>query len=138
MKHKYTESNMIGKVFGELTILKEVEKDKHNRTRFECLCSCGNLAIYSGTLIATGKRVDCGHGGKYRVIEKNKSKKGQNKYIINDDYIIGITTNTNEEFYIDKDDLEKIKGYTWIDHRGYIESSYKDNLSKKKVVLYLH
>ena len=138
MKHRHTEEELVGKTFGELTVLKEVEKDKHNRTRFECVCSCGNSVIYKGTLIATGRRTDCGHGGKKRVIDKNKSKKGQNNYIVSDDYVIGITTNTKEEFYIDKEDLEKIKGYTWIDHRGYIESSYKDDITKKKVALYLH
>lgn len=44
-----------------------------------------------------------------------------NKYIFKEDYVIGYTQNTNEEFYIDIDVYEYIKNFPWKESSdGYI------------------
>lgn len=60
-------------------------------------------------------------------------KKG-NKYDLLNEYGIGWTSNTNEEFYFDLEDYEKIKNYTWFESdNGYIVS---DSSNKKRVRLH--
>lgn len=137
MIHKYTEKELVGKTFGELLVIRQVENDKHQRTQFECLCSCEKIVIFRGSLLATGRRIDCGHLGKERVIKSNMSKRGSNNYYEKEDYIVGISSNTQEEFFIDKDDFDKVKDYTWREKDGYIETSFK-NIGEKKKRISLH
>lgn len=55
-----------------------------------------------------------------------------NKYISDDKYVIGYTTNTNKEFYIDLDDYEKVKKLSWYeDKKGYV-------VHKDKSMIFLH
>lgn len=64
-----------------------------------------------------------------------------NKYEFYDEYYIGFTSNTNEPFYIDKEDYDKVKDYTWLarhdkrkgrDNSYYIEARYKETIEGKK------
>lgn len=57
-----------------------------------------------------------------------------NKYIKRKDYVIGYATNTNNKFYIDIEDYEKIKEISWYEtSNGYI--CHKDTGKK---VIFLH
>jgi hypothetical protein len=40
---KKTASKLEGLVFGRLTVIKRLENNKHKKTVWECLCSCGNI-----------------------------------------------------------------------------------------------
>ena len=73
-----------------------------------------------------------------------------NKYDLTGEYGIGYTINTNEPFYFDLDDYDKIKCYTWSarhDFRKgrdnkiyYVESyfRYRINGKKKRKRIHLH
>ena len=51
-------------------------------------------------------------------------KKKYNKYDLSGEYGIGWTNNTNQEFYFDLEDYEKIKEFCWMESdEGYIISS---------------
>lgn len=58
---------LIGKVFGKLTVIEQVEsyrnistKGTHTtRSRFKCICSCGEIRIAEGTKLRNGKVSRC-------------------------------------------------------------------------------
>lgn len=127
MKQKV--ENCIGKKYGKLTILKE-ERDDRNFIFYLCKCECGNeKKVYRSNLIS-GKTKSC--GCDYKV--SNQRFKKFNSYIIikEKNIVIGKTTNTNKEFYIDLEDYEKIKNISWYEaNTGYI-------MHKDKKVIQLH
>ena len=52
--------NLVGKKFGKLTVLKRVENDKYQRTKWLCKCDCGNEVIVSANQLKRGKTKSCG------------------------------------------------------------------------------
>lgn len=59
-------------------------------------------------------------------------KRKTNKYEFNNEYIIGYASNTNNPFFIDKDDYEKIKNMCWSENdQGYIISY---SLDRKRAI----
>lgn len=48
-----------GKQFGDLTVIRKVEKTEQNSTQWLCKCSCGAEYVTRGTLLVTGKRTKC-------------------------------------------------------------------------------
>ena len=51
---------LIGKTFGELTVLSRAEEQpKNGGIWWHCSCSCGNTYDVPGTLLVTGKRTHC-------------------------------------------------------------------------------
>ncbi len=57
---KSVNHDLIGKTFGELTVLsRSEEQPKNGGVWWHCQCSCGNTYDVSGTLLVTGKRTHC-------------------------------------------------------------------------------
>ena len=62
-----------------------------------------------------------------------------NQYDLSGDYGIGWTTNTNEEFYFDLEDYDKIKDYCW---RVYVQSDghktirTRDRVTGKNIMIH--
>jgi len=53
--------DLLGKTFGDLTVLYETEPRSSMKGRWwVCQCSCGNIYICPGSLLVTGKRTHCG------------------------------------------------------------------------------
>lgn len=62
-----------------LKIIREVDKDKHGRKQFECLCLlCNEKFITKGTFINTGKKTSCGCDAMDKL-SKSKTKHGGRK-----------------------------------------------------------
>lgn len=65
--------DLIGKRFGRLTVLEEVEpcdiKSGGKRRRFMCVCDCGNKKIIDGVHLTSGAIISCGCFMRERVIE---------------------------------------------------------------------
>jgi len=105
--------NIIGRKFNMLTVLKQVEdkvgSDGRHRDRYLCVCDCGNSCFAIGQLLKSGNTKSC---GCLRKEIGNKNKKF-NKYDLTGDFGIGFTSNTNEPFYFDKEDYNKIKDFCW-------------------------
>lgn len=55
------------------------------------------------------------HQNQYRAVVDMACKKA-NKYILNGEYGIGFTSNTNKEFFFDLEDYAIIKDYCWSEH----------------------
>ena len=57
---------------------------------------------------------------------KQMSARKSNVYVLDGEYGIGFTTNTNRKFFFDKEDYERIKGYCWYENSvGYIITTVK-------------
>src|SRR5690606_13868688 len=63
----------------------------------------------------------CGCYGYECISGSHPELKKYNIYDLSNEYGIGYTTNTNTPFYFDKEDYEKICGYSWREGSlGYI------------------
>ena len=52
--------DLVGQVFGRLTVLERVGSDKSGHVTFRCRCDCGNERIVVGKDLRTGHRKSCG------------------------------------------------------------------------------
>jgi hypothetical protein len=52
--------DLSGQTFGRLTVLRRVENDKHDKTRWLCRCECGTEAVRSAHLMRKGESLSCG------------------------------------------------------------------------------
>lgn len=118
-----TRENLTGKIFGRLTVLKQVE-DKISPTngnkvsRWLCQCSCkgGTVIIANGIDLKQGRTKSCGCLKKEAGLQFKK----ENKKDLSGEYGIIWSTNTNEEIYFDLEDADKILNHCWsIDSSGY-------------------
>jgi len=127
---KINVQDYIGLIYGKLTILKEVEKDKHGNKRVEVQCDCEDKTVFETCLytVRNGYTQSCGcltKQNSYNAIKK------YNTYDLTGDYGIGYTSNTNEPFYFDLEDYDLIKNICWrIDYYGYIVGWLKNKLLK--------
>lgn len=65
---------MVGKVFGELTVISRASNSIRNQARWVCRCSCGNLTKpIQGADLRLGKRTSCGCKRDERIAELNRS-----------------------------------------------------------------
>lgn len=51
---------MIGQVFERLTVLEQVENDRHGKRRWRCSCSCGGTTVATTSDLRTGNTKSCG------------------------------------------------------------------------------
>lgn len=92
-----------------------------NGTRYamwHCLCECGNGVDVRGDHLRDGSTLSC---GCYQKEQTCQACKKYNTYELNlqDEYGmygVGYTLNTNEPFYFDMEDYDKIKEYCWSKH----------------------
>lgn len=53
-------SNLLGRIFGSLSVVARAANDRHGKSRWDCSCSCGNTTtVHAGDLLA-GKTISCG------------------------------------------------------------------------------
>lgn len=52
--------NLVGKRFGKLVVLSQIEKDKFKKIRWSCVCDCGNTHIASTDILCRGATKSCG------------------------------------------------------------------------------
>ena len=132
--------DLTGQKFGRLTVIQRGE-DKvfpngGKETRWICQCDCGSepKLIY-GKYLKNRKTTSCGCYNAELTSERNKIiKKKYNKYDLSGEYGVGWTYNTNEEFYFDLEDYDKIKDYCWMtDSYGYIVD--RNNTKMHRIVL---
>ena len=146
-KRKTNYEDLTGQIFGRWKILSQGEyvykgtKGAIERTWIcECQCEKKTIKQISEHSLKAGTSKSCGCYLKDKLKEVGKQNRQLNQYDLTGEYGIGYTSNTNEPFYFDLEDYEKIKEYTWFkdhskSHGGrYIVSS----LWSERKYLYLH
>lgn len=97
-----------GRTINNIKIIEWVEKSKNGRGAWKCICPfCNNEMFVFTSQLTKGNVKSC-------IECKNYVQRKLNVYEFYDDYVIGYTTNTNTPFYIDEEDFDKIKDYTWL------------------------
>lgn len=132
--------DLTGKIFGRLTVVKQVEDyilpcGKHH-ARWLCRCSCIDQkeVVVWGASLRRGDTTSCGCLGRENQIQ---SCKKYNEYRIEGDIVIGLTTNTNKEFYVDLKNFDKIKDYCWYEQKGGA-GSLKTHIPKSQKIISMH
>lgn len=110
--------------FGYLTVLETFKgSDKSWDVRCRCLCDCGNEVVVNRGNLRAGRTRSC---GCMTSKLKGDAHRKKNVFRIEGGTAIGITTNTENEFYVDADDLPLIENISWHEtSRGYI--AHKDS-----------
>jgi hypothetical protein len=116
--------DITGKRFGRLTAIKVVGKIKSNML-WLCQCECGNKTNVASSELLQGKTKSCGCLRKEILYDVHKK---YNIYDLSGEYGIGLTSNTNEEFYFDLEDYDLIKDYCWNKHQDYLETLSNDKI----------
>lgn len=119
--------DLTGRTFGRLTVLRQVEDyispSGEHKAQWLCQCACGsNPIVVQGRSLTRGLTKSCGCLKKERGVELGKSSKKSNIYDLSGDYGVGWASNTNNEFYFDLEDYDRIKDYCWyerIEKGGY-------------------
>ena len=126
--------NLIGKTFGRLTVIDRandyISPSGYRSAQWLCECSCNNHTkkIVRESHLKDGNTTSC---GCYAIeINKEKNKKFNKYDLSNDEYGIGYTANTNEQFLFDKEDFDLIKNFCWsVSAYGYICCTRRHNTS---------
>lgn len=101
---------------------------------WKCKCSCGSSkeVITSASNLNSGNTLSCGCLNK-ELIQQRFHK--TNQYNLLQEYGIGYSSNTNEEFYFSLDDYDLIKDYCWCKIKtGYLMAY--DNQHKKNIFIH--
>lgn len=116
-----------GDRFGSWIVLSKDEqrsKEKQYSCYF-CKCNCGKIESVRAYRLTNGYTTNCRKCG---FEKRSITRRYNNKYdLSNDSYIVGWSSNTNKEFYVDKDKYELIKDYTWYESSstGYLYTTVK-------------
>lgn len=111
---------MKDKIYGKLTVIEREENNSSGSARWLCKCECGNSIVVLGASLRNGHTKSCGCFHKETASKQGKLNKKYNEYNLSGDYGMGITS-TNEKFFFDLEDYDKIKNYCWyISKQGYV------------------
>lgn len=133
---KYVE--MVGLVFGRLTVISISSERRCGIVVWECRCSCGNtdIILAKGSDLRKGNTQSCGCLQKERI--RLKYKKYNEYDLESENYGIGYTFK-GQEFYFDKEDYDLIKEYCWLMKKeGYILTTLPRDEDRKRIELKLH
>lgn len=118
----------IGKQYNDWTIIGDApdridSTGKHHK-RYLCKCKCGNQIAKDFYKIKNGAKMckEC----YLKLLPDNGVlfERKENKYDLSGEYGIGWANNSEQPFYFDLEDFDKIKDYYWIVEKGsgYIKS----------------
>ena len=132
-----TKQDLTGKIFGRLTVIEQAEDyiDSNNKhyAKWLCKCECSKSKVVMQKDLLSGRTQSCGCYNREVLNSKtfSESKRRYNEYKICGNYVTMYTLK-GEPFYIDLEDLERVKQFCWhIDRNGYVAGK----ISKTKVGL---
>ena len=134
--------DLIGHKYGRLTVINEAPrytmKSGDSKVMWNCICECGNTSVVAANNLRSGTTTSCGCFQKENqskiISERNRE---YNRYDIKDDYVIVYDSNNNY-FYIDLDDLDKIREYYWYIFSHKKSERYVVSNTKNRKRIRLH
>lgn len=134
--------DLSGKTFGRWKVLYQTDDyvgpgGKHE-AMWHCVCSCESHTESDvlGSNLRHGRTLSCGCLVKEKIKELQECNKKHNKYDLSGDCGVGLTSNTNREFYFDLEDFDLIYDYCWfedINKEGYHCLKSNDNQTRKMI-----
>ena len=123
-----------GNRYGCLTVISRgdnyVSPKGKKMTKWICQCDCGSCVEVSGLSLRRGSTKSC--GCLLKTVGERQRKTCI--YDMSGEYGVGYTTNTNEPFYFDKEDYDKIKDMCWLENdQGYIVSTERSKQAKTRL-----
>lgn len=116
-----------------LTVVERAENNSVGQAQWVCVCNCPahNQIITRGANIRSGNTKSC---GCLEEEVRGKHFKKQNEYRIDGDVVVGKASNSDDEFFIDICDFDKIKDITWCvrTHKG-VKALWGWDPEKKKM-----
>ena len=117
-----TRKDLTGQRFGMLVVREPAEDyitpQGVHIPSWICDCDCGTsgIVIVGGSLTRKHRPTrSCGCQSIMAAKNNGLKNKKYNKYNLTGEYGIGFAHNTNNEFYFDLEDYDKIKDYCWIE-----------------------
>lgn len=103
-----------------LTVIRRVKDKNKGRARWLVECSCINKTQFEvdGKPLRNGNTTSCGCIQKEKARSIGKANKRYNEIKIEGDVVIGFTSNTHKEFYVDLKNFDKIKDYCWYEKKN--------------------
>lgn len=129
-----------------LTVIERVEDyispKGYRKSQWRCCCNCGNnkQIISTGSDLKKGDTKSCGCLQKEKQRINGQKRNKYNDFFIRDGIAVGITSNTQREFYVDLKNLDKIKHICWREEKNGVFSMLKgyDPISKKRVRMHCY
>jgi hypothetical protein len=119
--------DLVGRRFGRLL----VKERACQKSKFICICDCGNERIVSWQNLINCIVVSCGCYQKEIIQQMGFNNAKQNEYDLSGQYGIGYTLK-GEEFFFDLEDYDLIKNYCWykdkIQHYLYARNKPHNHL----------
>jgi GTP:adenosylcobinamide-phosphate guanylyltransferase len=147
--------DLTGEVFGRLTVIKQTEdyvepKSGEHRSMWLCECSCEDrriIKVMGSNLTKKNGTRSCGCIRTEKLSARmqemapifNAKKHKTNVYDLSGEYGVGLTSNTQNEFYFDLEDYDKIKDYCWhetIGKDGVHRLGTYDPKTKKQIAMH--
>ena len=135
---KRTKKDLVGMKFNRLEVIERTEKEGKSHSYWLCKCECNSdnsLKIVRQDGLITGSIKSCG----CLNYENITRKRNNNTYEFFDTYfIIKINNKFGEnEVYVDIEDFDSIKEYTWTCNKlGYVRTSYSVNYKKTQIMIH--
>lgn len=119
---------MEGSRFGRLLVIKEAYGSTARRRKWTCNCDCGKTKDVRQDHLNSGATTSCGCARNEAV---RKAKFKGNEWSVVGDIAYAHATNVDRIFAVDKEDLPRVKDYTWsLNKSGYLEANVKGRTTK--------
>lgn len=121
--------DLTGQKFNRLTVLERADDyitpQGVHYVKWKCQCECGNIVEVTRSKLVNGDVKSCGCLNKETRAIRNKR---YNYFEIHGDCVT-MYTQKDEPFYIDLEDLDKVKNICWYKNKhGYIAGLYNNKI----------
>lgn len=120
--------DLIGRRYGELTVIKHIGINKYCTHQWLCKCDCGNICKATTSALNYGKK-NC--ADRIHFFKPNKVEFDDNCAYI---YVSGRT----EPAIIDKEDYDKVKNYHWNNEKYSKYTFAKKQKNNKIQIIRIH
>lgn len=91
---------LVGQVFGRLTVIGEAERNKYSHIQWYCECSCGKTTTVPTSCLTSGNTASCGcYGDECRLVNSRTHGMRQEKVYTNWCQMIARCTDKNSTSY---------------------------------------
>lgn len=109
----------VGERRGRYTIIGLLPRGKYGQQRVLARCDCGNIKETDYSPLVRGTVVSCGCYGKEQRAAAIAGKRKGNNYSVIDNVVYMHSTNSEDVFVFDSEDLPIVLQYTWLSNNGY-------------------